>query len=283
VLFQSSYILRLENKNENLLLIIQNFDDTCVSPSPCDSTEDDRFFALQNRLRFFEDSKIDFYAYGDSITRAAGSDDLSPDGSDSYIVQMVTMNAPQFTALNNMDGGGMNSSWGVEVLPSHYDKKIRYFVYMFTNDGWTNIPDNETVRNYLAIYDYVHRRGSIPVPCMPVFSKRPSSSEYTVENQTRRIQILESALDERGISYIKMYDALDSVPMNGIPDDIDTTYMADGVHPGREGQKILGQYLWQELLKNPGFIADISVTDRRIPGLPENPESGVFPPVSLPS
>jgi lysophospholipase L1-like esterase len=84
-----------------------------------------------------------------------------------------------------------------------------------------------------------------------ILTSRPWNSEYTLENQTRRINSLQNALDERGIFYVKMYDALDSQPFNGRLDAYNDTYLLDGVHPDQNGHTKMAQYLWISLNKQP--------------------------------
>jgi hypothetical protein len=208
-------------------------------------------------------SRIDFYAYGDSIT--------APEYC--YIQQMVEQFLPGEVALHNTDGTYRNSTWARNNIPWHYNKSMKYFVYMFTNDGNTlfhpyppggiggevqeDFPINLTVENYLAIYEYVKANGTTPIPMIPIITQRGSGgasyNAYTIENLTTRIHALESAFDQRGIFYVKMYDALDSIPWNGKPDDYNWTaqyLMPRGVHPTVEGHKIMAEYLWTQLSKH---------------------------------
>jgi lysophospholipase L1-like esterase len=199
---------------------------------------------------------IDFYAYGDSVTRATG-DQLSPDGSDNYVLQMVKDYDPNATAMHNFDGGGMDSQWGVEHLDSHYTKNMKVFVYMFTNDPQTGLKVTDTVQDYLTIYYYVSNNGTIAIPCMPILQSRAGYPfTYSIEWQSDRIRVIESEFDKRGIYYVKMYDALDSVPGNGQIDDINTTFMPDGVHPNSTGQRIMGQYLWEHIPSSVKMTVD---------------------------
>lgn len=174
---------------------------------------------------------------------------------------------PDAIALFNTDGIYRNSTWARINIPWHYNTSMKYFIYMFTNDGNTvfypyppggiggpleeDFPVNLTVENYLAIYDYVKANGTVPVPMIPIITVRGVSA-YSVENQTARINALESAFEQRGIFYVKMYDALDAEPMNGRPDfyrEINETKIAfvDGIHPTEAGYRIMGDYLWTQL------------------------------------
>lgn len=201
---------------------------------------------LESQVDILEYNKIDFYAYGDSITRATG-EGLNPDGSDVYILQMTRQYLPGSIALHNSDGGGMDSQWGATNVKYHYGQNMRFFVYMFTNDAAYGLPINKTVENYLTIYNVVKQKGTIPVPCIQILTYRPTSLDYNLENQTTRIHALESAFYNSGIFYVKMYDALDSIPDNGQVDAINTTFMPDGVHPNKTGQQVMAEYLWSEI------------------------------------
>ncbi|MDD1668660.1 MAG: hypothetical protein LUO97_02560, partial [Methanomicrobiales archaeon] len=91
--------------------------------------------------------------------------------------------------------------------------------------------------------------GSMAIPCIPLLTRRPGSLEYDLGNQTTRMKALESAFDQKGIFYVKMYDALDTHPFNERLDGINTTYMPDGMHPDQLGQHMMARYVWNELLK----------------------------------
>jgi hypothetical protein len=212
---------------------------------------------------------IDYYAYGDSITRANVTSyetfdvnfipnttsryeyDLHEDGSDSYINQMVTYHDPDATAFHNMISGCKTTKCGYEGLDTIYKKRMKYFIYMFvTNDNVFLVNDmtvNDTINYTMKTYDYIAANGSVAIPCIP-----PLVNDIWVipiDQQIERIHAMESAFDARGIFYVKMYDALDSIPGNGEVDGINTTYQPDGTHPNLTGQRILGDYLWEQMSK----------------------------------
>lgn len=210
---------------------------------------------------------IDFYAYGDSITRAnttftsiseiplvlgyyitlsKTTRDLPQDGSGSYINQMVKYHDPNATVFHNMMTGCKSTKCAYDGLGTVYNKNTKYFVYMFaTNDNYYGMTINDTIGNYTKIYDYISRNGTIPVPCIPPLSN--DTSVFPISEQIERIHAMESAFDSRGIFYVKMYDVFDSIPYNGKVDDISICYQPDSTHPNLQGQKMMGDYLWNKL------------------------------------
>jgi lysophospholipase L1-like esterase len=205
---------------------------------------------------------IDFYAYGDSITGSTLN-------KDCYVEQMADMFYPDAIASRNHDGSGRTTDWAVQNLQAHYKSGTRYFFYMFTNDGWrdetgnfakTDFPINKTVDNYMAIYNYVKANGTTPIPLLPIITPRFNGVYYNVSLQQDRIRALEAEFDRRGIFYVKMYDALDSSPGNGIPDcynGYDQFFFDDGVHPNVIGNRIMAEYLWIQISQRFPDLASI--------------------------
>jgi len=212
---------------------------------------------------------IDYYAYGDSITRANTTSydaldvnfnpdpttryeyDLHEDGSDSYINQMVKYHDPDAIAFHNMISGCKTTKCAYEGLDTVYQKRMKYFIYMFATDDFifavNDMTVNDTITYYLKIYDYITANGSVAIPCIP-----PLVNDIWIppaDRQIERIHAMESAFDARGIFYVKMYDALDSIPGNGEIDGLNTTYQPDGAHPNLTGHRIMGDYLWEQMSK----------------------------------
>ena len=57
----------------------------------------------------------------------------------------------------------MDSQWGAANIKYHYSRNMRFFIYMFTNDGETNLTANQTIDDYLTIYNFVKQNGTIPL------------------------------------------------------------------------------------------------------------------------
>lgn len=202
-------------------------------------------FFIIGEFWIYNQKTVEFYAYGDSIISAYDAGNLAQDGSDAFVLQMVNTSLPGKIAIHSMDGSGKTSLWGWENIETHYNKNARIFVYMFTNDP-SEMSINQTIEYYILIHNYVNKNSTVGIPIIPILTNRPYAA-YNLSNQKIRIKELESALEKQNIYYIKMYDALDSVPNNGVPDEINTTYLSDNVHPNKEGQRIMGQYLWSKL------------------------------------
>jgi len=196
------------------------------------------------------DSPSKYYAYGDSISLAAQSGDLNDDGSDCYIIQMRDMHDPFATADHNMDGSGVSSRWGLDAIEEHYIKGTEYFFIEFgTNDYRARIPPPETAKNLMGMYQYVKNNGTTPYVLIPVLlhPENWTRDKKTWADNDGNITILQHALDEYGIPYIRTYDALDSSPNNLNQDSYNGTWMSDGIHPNRTGHRVMAEYLWERL------------------------------------
>jgi lysophospholipase L1-like esterase len=233
IIYQQQQINLIESKSRLVA--------TPVNPDMI-SYADIRIARLEARVDEMVYPKIDYYAYGDSLT----------DPSDNYLIQMESEFAPGAVALSSTDGGGKSSKWGADYVNVHFRNNTDIFVYMFTNDAQIGLSSDQSIENYLKIHDYVTSRGAIAVPCIPILSQRNWSLAYTLQNQSAWYHALESAFDRRGIFYVKMYDALDSQPNNGRLDDINLTDISDGVHPDPEGHRKMGKYLWVRLSERYG-------------------------------
>lgn len=75
----------------------------------------------------------EFYAYGDSITKATGYTDLPKDGSGSYIYFIRNRIDKSAKADHNMDGGGKTSDWGWKNIDTHvnHSQNTSVIVFMF--------------------------------------------------------------------------------------------------------------------------------------------------------
>lgn len=191
-------------------------------------------------------SNPEYYAYGDSMTRAAGSGDLNPDGSDCYIFQMVNTFKKGSVADHNMDGASKTSSWGLENFESHFPKGVRYFIIFFgANDR--DIEPSVTASNLIEMKEKVERRNATAIIVLsPLVNPNEKLPNTTVINQTARLLAIQQILDGKNISYVKMYDALDSIPKNNRIDSLNLSHFtSDGIHPGKQGQKRMAEYLWE--------------------------------------
>jgi hypothetical protein len=196
---------------------------------------------------------VNYYAYGDSITGAdTVGGDLAPDGSDSYISQMVQLYSPSSLADYNLDGGGADSTWGLANLPSHYrlsnnETYNPVYVIEFGVNDYDLDPDI-TAGNLISMRNFLTGNGTQSIILMPTLYYEEGSLNFTIENQTSRITVIQNLLDAGGVPYVKMYDALDSIPNNGALDGFNgTNYIPEGttqIHPNKMGQRLMAEYLW---------------------------------------
>jgi len=189
-----------------------------------------------------------YYAFGDSITRGTGYADLDPSGRDCYLLQMVRQYHPDASADHNMDGGGKSSSWGAAQIGLHLRPGTKIFIIMFgTNDE--RIDPEVTADNLIAMKDYIEAHGADAVLCIPPLEReQPGIPGSSQESQQRRIAVVEGILASRNVIFVRMYDAIDSIPDNGQLDDLAGEYYADdGIHPNREGHRRMAEMLWQHL------------------------------------
>ncbi|MFA5456942.1 MAG: DUF2341 domain-containing protein [Synergistaceae bacterium] len=223
-----------------------------------------------------------YYAFGDSITAGYGYDDLAPDGSEAYIMQLRDNHDSTNTANHNLDGFGKTTSWAVSQLPSKLALgDIHWFVFMFgTNDvqhdpGWSSA---EAVGNmYLDMCEDIRDAGAVPVPCMIILQP---SSVVAYNTQVSFIQTVESIMEANDQPYIKLYDAIDTVPFNGVIDAYNqSNYPTNNVHPSDVGHYWMGEFIWDELsTRGDDFIdADPEPPLPPIAGFYADPTSGTAP------
>jgi lysophospholipase L1-like esterase len=185
-----------------------------------------------------------YYAYGDSITRATGCCGLNFDGSDSYIIQMRNKYDVNKSADHNFNGGGQTSTWGLNNLHTHYNPGNEYFIFMFgVNDCIKGEPSlSVTAKNLVEIYNRTNANGSTPVLCIQTLVSH-SSVSYSI--QKLRINATISLCETYSIPYVKMFDAIDSVPWNGELDDWNSDFFSgDNIHPDVLGHKEMSRFLW---------------------------------------
>jgi lysophospholipase L1-like esterase len=176
---------------------------------------------------------IKYYAYGDSISTCFGN-------SNCYIYNIES----GAIVDHNLDGDGKTSTWGLRNIETHYNTSQRFFMIMFgRNDEDQNITPLTTAKNLEMMYRYVSANGSTPVILIkPLYDP----ARYGYGNSTYNNYLVQSYLTAMNIPFVEMYDALDTVPENGIMDTwVDGgNYQLDGVHPTAAGQILMGKYLW---------------------------------------
>ena len=128
------------------------------------------------------------------------------------------------------------------------------YVVLFNgvNDAAQNIPYTTLCQNDIQMYNDVILNGSTPIIYLPVLANPVGTYAPLRANLTG----LQNCLYTNGIpnsSVIEGYDALDSIPNNGIMDQWNSSNYIDTVHPNLVGQTALGEYLWNHYFLGQGF------------------------------
>lgn len=196
---------------------------------------------------------LTYYAYGDSITRATGGD-LAVDGSEAYIMQMTATHNATATADHNADGGSKTSGWGLANYASHGDSASHIFIMFGVNDRALGETGAATAQNLSWLYsNYTVAGFDSYILIEPLADPDLSDSEWTeYTNQYDNITIIKDFLYTYGVpnsSVVDIYDAIDSIPRNGVTDESNTSLKLSGdyVHPNAEGHRLMGEYLWDFL------------------------------------
>lgn len=206
---------------------------------------------------------LTYYAYGDSITRATGGT-LNPDGSDAYVIQMNKTHNATATADHNADGGSKTSGWGLVNYADHGDSADNIFIMFGANDRALGETGTATAQNLSWLYSNYTAAGFNSYILLEPLAAETADEWTTYENQYDNITIIKNFLFTDGVpnsSVVDMYDAIDSVPRNSIPDESNASLKIDYIHPNAEGHRLMGEYLWDYVLNDPptaSFTANVT-------------------------
>jgi lysophospholipase L1-like esterase len=191
---------------------------------------------------------LDWYAYGDSNT-AATSSALSPnDGSLCYIFTTIGHNS-SLTADHCIAGYGMTSTWGAANVASYYPYPKNYIVMFGSNDMQSGISPTIAANNAITIYNYVTSRGSKCIILVPPLIVDDGLQYHNITYQRQWLSSFENIMQP--IPHLKAYDALDTIPGDGIGETANTSYyLSDGKHLNAAGQAALGNFIWDNLADN---------------------------------
>lgn len=200
-------------------------------------------------------SNLNYYFYGDSITRGIstimGDGNLNLYGADSYGLQMAARYNSSAIVGHNIDGNGKNSNWSVENIGSHVGPNATAtveFVMFGANDLPYGITGLKTAQNLKRISDYLKANGTKAVILISPIPVNGSHGTETFDDWVDNITIEQNYLSANNVSFMKTYDAIDSVPGNGIVDPANATLLYDGLHPTKEGHSIIANYIWNSSL-----------------------------------
>lgn len=204
-----------------------------------------RYSAGTSRLKT---TWMDWYAYGDSNT-AANNNNLSPnDGSLCYVYFTVGHDSP-LSADHCFDGYGQLSQWGIDNVESYYPNSKNYLIMFGSNDMQTGGSAAKAAANVVAIYNYVTARGAKGLIMVPPIMVQDANPYHNITYQRQWLTDFEKNLST--VPYLKAYDAIDTVPHDGIPETANSSYyLSDGVHLNSAGQEALGNFIWDEIAGN---------------------------------
>jgi PKD repeat protein len=185
---------------------------------------------------------FDYYAYGDSITSGEGV----ANESEVYISQMVATHDPTKTVNHNIDGSGEYSSWGLANFATHPGNPYPLNVYILfgMNDKHYGETAEFTYLNLEELYHEYTDNGSDTRILIETLAEDGQGDWSTYAIQRARIIDIQNYLDAKSIPYIKIYDAIDSIPGNCYPDEVNMSLMYNSRHPDTEGHRKMGEYIW---------------------------------------
>ena len=195
-----------------------------------------------------------YYAYGDSITRATGYDLLNASGFDCYLLNMTRrydLSNASGTG-HNMDGGGKTSDWLLSNFITHpgLPEPKYYFTMAGINDRANNASytANETADNLISICNLAITNGSSKCYILiePADYDAGTGDWSSFANQKDNITKIQDRLSALGHPYIRAYDAIDLIPGNNVFDNINSTTQV-GVHPNVIGHSLIADYVWNAI------------------------------------
>ena len=195
-----------------------------------------------------------YYAYGDSITRATGYDLLNASGFDCYLLNMTRrydLSNASGTG-HNMDAGGKTSDWLLSNFATHpgLPEPKYYFTMAGINDRANNASytANETADNLISICNLTITNGSSKCYILiePADYDAGTGDWSSFANQKDNITKIQDRLSTLGHPYIRAYDAIDLIPENNVFDNINSTTQV-GVHPNVIGHSLIADYVWNAI------------------------------------
>lgn len=201
-----------------------------------------------------------YYAVGDSLARGTspGSPgyDLDPDGSDQFVMQMSNRYNLGAPASHNFAETSYSSLWGVQHMVEYPQGNItpKYtFVTIGINDRRLDpsYTANQTADNLKTMYDYYNSKGStawVLIEPMNGTSQTGWSTEASQRDNTTKI---ETRLKEFNVRFLKIYDAIDTTPGDGILQISNVSYAPDYLHPNKLGNSLIADYIWNETGLSP--------------------------------
>jgi acyl-CoA thioesterase-1 len=173
--------------------------------------------------------------FGDSLTAGYGLDAIE-DAFPNLIQQNIDSLSLNYTVINS-GVSGETSSGGKNRIDWVLTNKVDVFVLeLGANDGLRGVPLKETKQNLQAIIDVVRKKNPKTKIVLTGMQIPPNMGiDYTTEFKT----IFPDLAKKNNIPLIPFL----LKDVGGIP----SLNQADGIHPTKEGHKILAKNVWEVL------------------------------------
>jgi hypothetical protein len=201
-------------------------------------------------------SEYYYYGFGDSIMRATkGGSDLAVDGSDCYVLYMQGLYDPSNNSGHNMDGGGKTTNWGYANWTENVTDWDWYVIEAFgVNDVFYDggndadgYPCSASIAasNKLEMYNWsVENDSETRYLPMILTLADGNAANRARATQLKHINTTMNLLQNYSVRFVKLFDAIDTIPYNGRIDAWDTNFYHDQVHPQTNGHQAMGSFLW---------------------------------------
>ena len=178
-----------------------------------------------------------YYAYGDSITKGSGT-------NTNYMERFRQLFNIIGNISYNIDGSAKTTQWGLENFVANCNDKQDYIVFEAFGfcDEYFEIDPQETAQNKVEMYNL-----SKELNIKSYFVCIPVRTMYSWDIEYEYIEATENLCNRFNISFIRLYDAVDSIPYNEQFDEHNSSYFADGIHPNEHGHAVVAIYIWNYL------------------------------------
>lgn len=199
-------------------------------------------------------SATHYYGYGDSNMRATKCEVLNP-----FPILMQKKYNINANSSHNYDGGGKTTRWGLEKYSEHINNWAWTIFEAFgENDVITNVSIEECAFNKIEMYNRSIQNNSEHKYWCCIWTLYNFSDAETQKDYIEKT--IEIFLDN-GVPFIPLYDAIDTVPLNGKVDEPDEYFYCDKAHYNYLAVEKLADFCWRFI---SGDIYSIKDTDNEI-------------------
>jgi len=178
-----------------------------------------------------------YYAYGDSITKGSHS-------KTNYMEWFRQLFNITGNISYNIDGSAKTTQWGLENFVANCNDKQDYIVFDAFGfcDEYFEIDPQITAQNKVEMYNL-----SKELNIKNYFVCIPVRTMYDWDVEYEYVEATEDLCNRFNIPFIRLYDAVDSIPYNEQFDEHNSSYFADDIHPNEHGHAVMSIYIWNYL------------------------------------